>query len=246
MNARAQHGMSLVEATIVLMVLFMLSAMLAPNVGDYIEDARHVKGKEDAEAIGVTIIRVQRDVGQCLKFVATTGCTMENRVDILRSSGPDVGFSDLGSSAADFPNADILPNPINWDDDQLAEVGDTMENQFILNTPDYLTPAETSPTGYTLSGPTAGLGWRGAYISTPAGTDPWGRVYLSNTVFLVVASNATDGNAEGDRRGGWSRDTIVISAGPNGLFDTPFGGSTNFGTARNSDDIVYIVRGDSR
>ena len=97
-----------------------------------------------------------------------------------------------------------------------------MVNQFVLNTgPQYPTPADSTPTGYTLSGPQSGLGWRGAYLSTP-GTDPWGKVYLANTVFLVVATDATTGSAEGNAQGGWSRDTFVISAGPNGAFDTPF------------------------
>jgi hypothetical protein len=64
--------------------------------------------------------------------------------------------------------------------------------------------------------------------------------------FLVVASDATDGTAEGDRRGGWSRDTIVLSAGPNGNYDTPYGGNLNHGTTVGGDDLLYIVRGDTR
>ena len=121
-----------------------------------------------------------------------------------------------------------------------------MDDQFVINTPNYDTPAESTPTGYTKSGPQAGLGWRGAYLTGPIGADPWGKVYLSNTAFLVVATDATDGTAEGNRRGGWSRDTIVISAGPNGTFDTPFGGSLNFGTTQSGDDLIYVVRGDTR
>jgi type II secretory pathway pseudopilin PulG len=241
-----QRGMSLVEATIVLMVIFMLSAVLAPNVGDYIEDARHVKAKEDSEAVGLTIVRLQRDIGQCLKFDATEGCTKDNRVDILRSSGTDVPASDLGTSAVDFTSDDIEPGTINWDDDQEAGVGDTMESQFVLNAPEYPAPSDSTPTGYTQAGPVSGLGWRGAYITTPVGADPWGKVYLSNTAFLVVARDATDDDNEGGRRGGWSRDTLVVSAGPNGLFDTPFGGTANHGTLRTSDDVIYIVRGDTR
>jgi type II secretory pathway pseudopilin PulG len=239
-------GMSLIEATIILMILFLLTAVMSPAVGDYIEDARHSKGKEDVEAIGMTVVRLQRDVGSCLKILSTTGCTLSNRVDILRSNGPDVVAADLGASAIDFSNSGVDPNPINWDDDQAVNVGDTMDNQFVLNTPDYDVPAETTPTGYTKSGPQAGLGWRGAYMTGPIGADPWGKVYLANTSFLVVASDATDGTAEGNRRGGWSRDTVVISAGPNGTFDTPYGGSVNFGTAQSGDDLLYVIRGDTR
>ncbi len=238
--------MSLIEATIILMVLFLLTAVMSPAVTDYIEDARHSKGKGDVEAIGTTIQRLQRDVGPCLKIVSTAACTLSNRVDILRSNGPDVTAADLGTSATDFSNAGVDPNPLNWDDAQAANVGDTMENQFVVNRPSYNTPAETIPTGYTKTGPQAGIGWRGAYLAGPIGTDPWGKVYLSNTVFLVVATNAVDGTGEGDRRGGWSRDTLVLSAGPNGIFDTPLGGSVHYGTSLSSDDLLYVVHGDTR
>src|SRR6266545_844366 len=239
--------MSLIEATIILMILFLLTAVMSPAVGDYIEDARHTKGKEDVEAIGLSVVRLQRDVGNCLKLLATTACTKANRIDILRSTGPDVVAANLGTAATAYADADVDPNPINWDKDQDANVGDTMESQFVLNTTAlYPTPADSTPTGYTLSGPASGLGWRGAYMSAPIGTDPWGKVYLVNTAFLVVATDSTDGTAEGDRRGGWSRDTFVISAGPNGNYDTPFGGNANHGTTIGGDDLIYIVRGDTR
>jgi type II secretory pathway pseudopilin PulG len=247
MTRRRERGMSLIEATIILMVLFVLTAVMSPAIGDYVEDARHTKGKEDVKAIGISISRLQRDIGSCLRIDGTAGCTMANRVEILRSNGPDVGAADLGTSAAaEFDSSGDVTAALNWDDDQAVGIGDTMDSQFVVNTPNYASPAESAPTGYTKSGPQAGLGWRGAYLSGPIGTDPWGKVYLVNTLFLVVASDATDGSGEGDRRGGWSRDTIAISAGPNGLFDTPFGGSVNFGTAVSGDDLLYVLRGDTR
>ena len=238
--------MSLIEATIILMILFLLTAVMSPAIGDYTEDARQTKAKEDVELLGISIVRLQRDIGACLKFLAADPCTEANRVDILHSSGPDVVAGDLGTSAIDFADADIDPNPINWDDDLAANVGDSMLNQFVTNNSNYNTPAETNPTGYTLSGPQAGLGWRGAYLSAPIGTDPWGGVYLANTAFLVVATDSTDGTAEGDRRGGWSRDTLVVSAGPNNLYDTAFGGNANFGQTPSGDDVIYVIRGDTR
>jgi type II secretory pathway pseudopilin PulG len=245
-SLKRESGMSLVEATIILMVLLLLTSVLSPTIGDFVEDARNTKGKEDVEAIGTAIVRLSRDIGNCIKLAAATGCTMANRVEILRSTGPDVVAGDLGSTAVDFSSALNITADLNWDDDQAANVGDTLDSQFVLNTPNYNSPAETTPTGYTLSGPQTGLGWRGAYLSTPLGTDPWGKVYLANVVFLAVASDASDNTAEGGRRGGWSRDTIVLSAGPNGFYDTPFGGSTNYGTSPQGDDLLYVVRGDTR
>ena len=48
----SERGMSLVEATIILMVLAILTSVLAPSIGDYVNDARQVKAKEDLEALG--------------------------------------------------------------------------------------------------------------------------------------------------------------------------------------------------
>src|SRR5687767_7383196 len=45
----AEKGMSLVEATIILMVLAILTAVIAPSAGDYVNDARQTKAKEDVE-----------------------------------------------------------------------------------------------------------------------------------------------------------------------------------------------------
>lgn len=245
---RGTRGMSLIEATIILMVLALLTAVLAPAVGDYINDAKNTKAKEDVEAIGATILRVVRDIGLPCLVTSTTvgGCTKANRVDLLKSSGPDVLAADV--AGADFAHTDINnAATFNWDVDDGADA-DTMENQFVANVPNYATPNESTPTGYTKSGPLVALGWRGGYMSSPIGTDPWGKVYLANTVFLAVATDATSpGTAEGNKAGGWSHDVFVITAGPNGVYDTPIAvDAGNRGTVRAGDDLIYLVAGDTR
>lgn len=237
---QADRGMSLVEATIILMVLGVLSSVLSPAIGDYVNDAKQVKVKEDCEAIGVTIARLARDVGQCLKLNAAAGCSKTNRADILYSGGPDVNADDLDASAVGFSSPDVQ-GALNWDKDDSR--GDSMERQFVTNAPNYPTPATTG--GYLVSGPQFGLGWRGAYLSA-IGSDSWGKRYLTSTAFLAVANDASGGSAEGNKRGGWSHDVICISAGTNGLFETPFGDSGRHGTARGGDDFVYVVAGDTR
>ena len=250
MRARlqGQHGMSLVEATIILMVLAILTAVVAPSIGDYVNDAKHTKAKEDVEAIGTTIMRLTRDVGPCLKLVAATACTKANRVDILVSNGPTITTAfESGNATTAFTNADITSGALNW---HHTANRDTMQNQFVLNAPLYGTPATTTPTGYTLSGPQGGLGWRGSYIDDVIGPDPWGNQYVANTAFLSVASDATAGTAEGNASGGWSRDVIVVSMGPNALIETAIAGFTTtnqqYVTRRGGDDLVYTVTGDTR
>jgi hypothetical protein len=239
-NAR---GLSLVEVTIMLLVLMLLTGVLAPSIFDFVKDAQWVKVKEDCEAIAVSVARLTRDVGPCLKFYGTGTCTKDNRVDILFSDGPDVTLGDLlGEATTTFTSGGNIAMPLNWDVDDVR--GDSMEKQFTKNGPVYLTPADYGT--FTAVGPLFGLGWRGAYLSAPIGPDPWGRRYLVNSVFLSVAVDATPGTWNGKKSGGWSNDVFCISAGPNNLIETRFGGDEWYGTMRYGDDFITIISGDTR
>src|SRR6266540_3712860 len=83
----AQHGMSLVEATIILMVLSVLTAVIAPTARAYVEDGRNVKAKADVETIGAAVQSVLRDTGLlCLSFDGASGAnTTSGRVELLVS-----------------------------------------------------------------------------------------------------------------------------------------------------------------
>jgi len=239
------RGLSLVEVTIMLLVLMTLTGVLAPSMMDFIRDAQWVKAKEDCEAIGVSVVRLTRDIGPCLKFDAAGACTKANRVDLLYSDGPDVTAADVGGeAAAGFDGGGTIAGPLNWHTDSAR--GDSMQHQFVDNGsgPGYSAPADMGSDNF--AGPGAGLGWRGAYLSSPVGPDPWGHRYLVNTVFLAVARDAEPGTGEGQRSGGWSHDTFCISAGPNGQYETPFGGNVSHGVSRRGDDLVFIISGDTR
>jgi len=240
-----ERGLSLIEVTIMLLVLMLLTGVLAPSVMDYVKDAQWVKVKEDCEAIGLSVVRLTRDIGPCVKFNGTTPCTKDNRVDILYSDGPGVEGADLaGDAVTDFFSSDVAFGHMNWWKDEYH--GDSMEHQFVDNGsgPAYLTPADLHT--FSSVGPQFNLGWRGAYLSAPIGPDPWGRRYLVNTTFLAVAMDATPGTGEGQRSGGWSHDTFCISAGPNGLYETAYGGNASHGVTRQGDDFIYIISGDTR
>ena len=117
----SQSGMSLVEATIVLMVLAVLTAIIAPSMGDYIEDARNTKAKEDVEAIGTAILRLVRDTGiPCLTTQSAptiaTGCTKTTRADLLVSSGtaPTVTATAVALTAATIGQTIGSTGSVNW------------------------------------------------------------------------------------------------------------------------------------
>jgi type II secretory pathway pseudopilin PulG len=242
--------MSLVEVTIILMVLAILTAVIAPSAGDYINDARAVKAKEDVEAIGTGLLRMLRDTGvPCATkdAASATPCSGANRRELLTSSDTvstneaTVTASAFGSTLAN----NQLSNSLNWAGDATAEVDDTyrdtLDNQLVTNT---LATSNYKTLTFGSRG-VAGRGWRGGYLSGPIGLDPWGYAYQVSSAFLAVASDAAtaDVPAEGGGYTGWANDVIVISAGPNSIIATPFGG---LATAAVGDDITYVVKGATR
>jgi hypothetical protein len=83
----------------------------------------------------------------------------------------------------------------------------------------------TNDTGYATSpvgGRNAG-GWRGPYIDGPVGADPWGHRIAVNVQWLNV---------------GTRHDTVVLSAGPDGIVETAF---AKDGLLAAGDDIVALV-----
>jgi hypothetical protein len=71
-------------------------------------------------------------------------------------------------------------------------------------------------------------------------------MYQANTGFLNVANNVA-GTGEGQSSGGWRHDAIVLTAGRNGIIETPFAdaGGTG-GTTVSGDDVVFVMSGSTR
>jgi hypothetical protein len=243
-------GLSLVEVTIILLVLMLLTGVLAPSIMDFVKDAQWVKVKEDCEAIGVSVARMMRDVPPCFRLVGTEGCTVDNRVDLLWSDGTTSGgISPTSSAATDYVLAGgNASGPLNWDAAVTSQDG-SMEQHLVRNDlpVPYPVPSVLHPLALP-SGPQMGIGWRGAYLSAPIGPDPWGSAYMVNTAFLATASDA-ESPAEGRNGTSWNRDTFCLSAGPNRMYETYFGGclgTTRFGTCREGDDFTYVIQGGTR
>jgi type II secretory pathway pseudopilin PulG len=240
----SERGMSLIEATIILMVLGLLTAVLSPAMGDYVNDARDVKVKEDVEAVGLSIMRTIRDSRspflQRAYVAGAAGLTEANRADLVVGEGATPA---LATALVDFTNGN-LSAPINWDDAIGTPVTvDAMADHLITNAANYPVPSQAS---FALGGPQFGLGWRGAYLSA-IGPDPWGNRYAANTAFLGVATDSVAGG-EGNAAGGWTYDVIVLSAGRDSTVQTPFGGTATGGSGAGTanDDVFYTVTGTSR
>jgi hypothetical protein len=247
---RSRNGLSLVEVTIILLVLMLLTGVLAPSIMDFVRDAQWVKVKEDCEAIGVSVTRMMRDVPPCFRLVGTDACTIDNRVDLLWSDGTTTGAIAPASPAAmNYTLAGAnAAGPLNWDTTVTIQDG-SMEQHLVRNDLPVPYPVPTVLHPVTVPvGPQMGTGWRGAYLAGPIGPDPWGGAYMVNTAFLATAADA-HADAEGRNGTSWNRDVFCLSAGPNKQYETYFGGclgTTQFGTCREGDDFTYVIQGGTR
>jgi hypothetical protein len=76
--------------------------------------------------------------------------------------------------------------------------------------------------GYSVVHGRSRLGWRGAYLQDPVRADPWGHRYAVNVA--VMRSHYFD--------------TVVLSAGPDGVVDSPF---ERDGLPTTRDDVAAVV-----
>jgi type II secretory pathway pseudopilin PulG len=248
-RARSADGMSLVEATIILMIIFLLTAVLSPTISDYVNDARQTKVKEDVEAIGTSVLRLLRDTGLPFPVLDPQAAPANlrlaaNRVDLMVSDGLTPTSTNLGVSGSNVAASYFIANGVDWDDaDGAADQIANMNLHLAYNTIDAngLTSQYPLVAFPAAGGPRVGLGWRGAYLTGPIGPDPWGNRYSANTVFLNPASDATGAT-------GTNFDAFVLSAGGDGVVSTDMegNGAASGGTTANGDDIIYVMTGNTR
>ncbi len=100
-----------------------------------------------------------------------------------------------------------------------ANFGDVLDDHLLKNQPNASTTAAYPTTGSNR--------WRGPYLAGPAPLDPWGRPYVINVISSWI-NNATN-----------YKRVYVISAGPDGIFNTSYLATAN--TAITGDDIGIIL-----
>jgi len=82
---------------------------------------------------------------------------------------------------------------------------DFLRNHLVNNVP-----------GYRLKRAGGGPGWNGPYFSAAPSEDPWGNRYMVNVVFLEPGGGAVSEDGQPKRA------VFVLSAGPDGIIQTPF------------------------
>jgi type II secretory pathway pseudopilin PulG len=229
----SERGMSLVEATIILMVLAILTSVLAPSVGDYVNDARQTKAKEDVEALGTSILRMLRDTGKPFPQIAVgTSYVAANRVDLLVTEGNTPSITAGTGTAVEAAN--YITTAIDWDDPTSQAGVELASDHLVTNVAGYATVSFPAS-----GGPKPGLGWRGGYLSTSTGPDPWGNRYGCTTVWLNPGSN----NGAGFE--GTNKDAFCLTVGADGNASTDMDGNGS-GVVVGGDDLIYVMQGNTR
>jgi type II secretory pathway pseudopilin PulG len=240
-EVRGEAGISLVEATIILAVVAILTAALVPSISAYVSDAQHAAARRDVEAIGSALSRMLSDVGEAWILRDGNGAAVTNppshgaanRVDLLVTSGmtPSVTTARVTAGA-------------DWDDPVDDAAVQRLDYFLVDNQPSnlaangYRTASSMSVAGEF--DPDSGSlynsehAWRGAYMAGPIAADPWGTRYGVNVEFLSRTLGAGPaGNVN---------DVIVVSAGPDGAIDTRF----DTDGATGGSDVLYVVSGGTR
>lgn len=244
--------MTLVEATVILAVASMLTAILAPSVRSYVQSAQQAAAKRDVETIGSAIARMLNDVGETaiLRNGQETATTDPTNVH----AAPDHATGNLVHLLVSEGNTPAVWATVaravgtDWDDPVCSCPGTPTAIQKLEWFLAVNTPNNTSANGYrTASEMSANFGfdpddantfnsehaWRGAYMPGPIGPDPWGNRYGVNVEFFHRATGTGQGQVN---------DVFVLSAGNNGLVETAF----NVDGVTNANDVVYVVSGGTR
>jgi type II secretory pathway pseudopilin PulG len=217
-----ERGMatSLIETTVVIAIVAILSSVALGSAMGHLEDAKLSRAIADAEVIGVSVHSFMNDTGFAPAF--------QNG----NAHGPqDVIFSVLETAGNDPGVATSL----NWP--MTATVHDRLENQLVKNQ-----PAGTG-TPYPRIGQISYArlkGWNGPYTASMPLSDPWDDKYFVN-VQLLTPQGVQNENQTLTLGTGQRPAVFVISAGPNRQLETRFDQVADAFVA-GGDDIVFRIQ----
>lgn len=165
MVGNAERGITLIEITIVLTAVAILTAAAAPIAARTVDRARVTRALDDMQAIKTALSTFITELPAAYRGP---------KVDGTSSGAADV---QILVSDGDIPREIGPTGDARWDDPVGLGGGglltvDFMENHLVQNEP-FDNPGVPYPGA-----------WRGAYLNAPIDPDPWGNRYAINTQWL--------------------------------------------------------------
>ncbi|MBN2170466.1 MAG: type II secretion system protein GspG [Candidatus Krumholzibacteriota bacterium] len=214
-------GFTLIEVIIAVALVAIMAVAIAPPLIQNINQGRVARAQSDAQVIGNALVSYYKDVGEWPYQTDD-----DTAADIRRLAGNYT----LGGGNNGIPGGSgALPSSRNWSRTGTCE---TLTAFLIRNQ-----IAGRNPLTAVSRNPHAEPGWNGPYLDRVP-MDPWGNPFVINMRWAEPAIAGT-GTENFDRH-----NVMVLSAGPNGIFETDFADDA-FDEEPGGDDVGYVIRGSS-
>jgi len=170
-RAFAQHGVTLIEVSILMLVTLSIVGALAPTLSSIVRHAETVAATTAMSNIDTVINTVLGDMNY--QYLTSTGVKNDaaNRTNLLVGDG-------------DIPPAVSGTGSATWQGAVQGTTIDFLERYLVTNN-----PGGSGANAYPVPATENGAGWRGAYLDNPLDPDPWGNRYMVNVEYLGASNN---------------------------------------------------------
>jgi prepilin-type N-terminal cleavage/methylation domain-containing protein len=209
------EGFTMLELIVVVAAIAILAAILSPMVLKLIDDSRVSRAQSETESIATAMSALYKDTAMW-PYTNANGPS-GNGVSRL------IGSDNVATGAASGAGAGAA----NWG---VYGTSKKLGDFLYWNNPDGDSQASGNNANQNSDYPTSGArSWKGPYLDSYDVEDPWGNAYVVNVRYLPGGAYA------GSRR----HKVLVLSAGPDGQWSTPF--SDNTTETIMGDDIGHVI-----
>ena len=209
-----RHGFTLMEIVIAVAIVALFAAAISPVVFKHLQDAKITKAMDESKTLAASILVLNKDTG---RWPMTNTNGPAGTIDRIVTSANMATGAGTGAGAG----------AANWGSyGSTKPLGDYLYN----NNPE----DDTGAAGYDQAGQdyatTGTNAWRGPYVDRYAFDDPWGHAYVVNARYF----------SGGLYNGTIRHKVFVLSAGPDGQWQTPFSDAVSESDVL-GDDIGSVV-----
>ncbi len=198
-----RRGFTLIEIVIAVAIVAIFAAAMSPMVFRHLEDAKVGKAQNETEVIATAILSYFKDVGKW---------------PITNADGPSGAALDRvvsSSTLATGAGSGAASGARNWGTYGTSK---NLGDYLYYNNPDNDSSADGDGANennqdWPTTGPNS---WKGPYIDSYDLTDPWGNAYIVNARYFP-----------GRYAGTVRHKVFVLSAGPNGTWETGYSDATS-------------------